>query len=125
MKRLIVLLVLTSLLFTVITLYAQTDKPEIFIQTGHPGGFNAIDVSSDGKYAVTCQDEIIKLWNIHLKKEVRTIKSEKIIRAISFSEDEKQVITVDIEGGIDIRDFENWQIKKTLKIIFFTFLPFF
>ena len=119
MKRLIVvLLVLTSLLFTVITLYAQTDKPEIFVQTGHLGGFNVIDVSSDGKYAVTGKDEIIKLWNIPLKKEVRTIKSEKTVRAIQFSKDNKQVLTADYEGGIVVRDFKNWKIINKLNLNF-------
>ena len=63
-------------------------------------------------------DEIIKLWDVLIKREDRTIKTENKTKAVSFSEKDNSVTTANIDGGIDIRDFENWQIKKKLKLNF-------
>jgi WD40 repeat protein len=95
---------------------AAADQPEIFVPLGHSGSFITMDISPDGKYAISgSHDATIKLWNIPLKKEVRTIKLEGEVRSVQFSGDGKHVLTGDARGNLTIWDFDRWIILKKFK----------
>lgn len=90
--------------------------PEIFVQLGHSSSVSAMTISPDGQHVVSgSSDSTIKLWNIPLKKEVRTIKLAAGATSVQFSKDGKQVLTGDSNGDLIIWDFDNWKILKKFK----------
>ncbi|MGV8056859.1 MAG: caspase family protein [Smithellaceae bacterium] len=91
-------------------------QPEIFVQLGHSGDVSAMAVSPDGQHVVSgSSDSTIKLWNIPLKKEVRTIKLAAGVNSVQFSRDGKLVLTGDSNGDLIIWDFTNWKILHKFK----------
>ncbi len=95
---------------------SSKQRPEIFVQLGHSSNVIAMAISPDGQHVVSgSSDSTIKLWNIHLKKEVRTIKLAGGVNSVQFSRDGKQVLTGDSNGDLIIWDFDNWKILKKFK----------
>lgn len=93
MKRLIVLLVLTSLLLTVSTLYAQTDKPEIFVQTGHMHGVEIMTVSPDGRYFISAERQgYQKIWEMSSGRELRTLNFGSFVNGLVFIDNDRFII---------------------------------
>jgi WD40 repeat protein len=92
----------------------QTQVPTIFIQSGHSGLVKSLALSPDGKYLVSSDDKTIKLLNVSLKKEVRTILVESAVSSIAFSPDGNYVVTGDANREILVWDFKTWRVVKRL-----------
>ncbi len=105
-----------ALLFLMPVSVFADEKPEIFVQLGHSSNVIAMAISPDGQHVISgSSDSTIKLWNIPLKKEVRTIKLAAGVNSVQFSRDGKQLLTGDSNGDLIIWDFDNWKILKKFK----------
>ena len=94
------------------TAYAD-EKPEIFIQTGHPSGVNALAVSPDGNRILSGSgDKTLKLWDIATGREIRTFLGHKGgVKATAFSPDGRQAVS----GGWD-HDIRIWDVATGKEI---------
>ena len=93
----------------------QAQIPAIFIQKGHSNLLKSLALSPDGKYVVSSSgDKTIKLLNVALRKEVRTIRVDSDVASIAFSPDGNYVVTGDAGRNILVWDFKTWSVVKRL-----------
>ena len=83
----IILIVLISIAFFNLTIYAQ--KAELIVQTGHSDNVYSVEFSPDGKFLASGGSDGIKLWDVNNRQELRTLKGHKNITEITFSTDGK------------------------------------
>ncbi|MEQ9402496.1 MAG: WD40 repeat domain-containing protein [Cyclobacteriaceae bacterium] len=107
---------ITVLLFACFFL-AQSQSPELVIQTGHHLAINDIEYSPDGKIVATCSDDnTIKLWEIATGKEMQTLFGHsKRVNDIAFSPNSKTLISVSDDRKVIIWNLENGEISKVIK----------
>ncbi|MFH0992113.1 MAG: caspase family protein [bacterium] len=82
-------------LFIVLSPFAQAQKPELVIQTGHTNGLTSAVFSRDEKYVLTGSwDNTAKLWDASTGREIRTFAghSERIW-SVAISPDGRYVAT--------------------------------
>ncbi len=84
-------------------------NPEFVVQLSHSNGITCMDMSKDGRYALTgSYDKTIRLWDIRSEKLVRTLFGhEKYIQRILFLPDNKRAIS----GGGDT-DLFLWDLSS-------------
>ena len=91
--------------------------PEIFVQLKHTKNIKSMAVSPDGRYFISAsQDKTIKLLDLGLKKEIRTIIVDSEVQSIAFSPDGNYVATGDQRRNLFVWDFRTWNIVKRLKL---------
>lgn len=82
----------------------QTDNlssPPIILQ-GHSDSIYSVAVSPNNKYAATgSKDKTVKIWNIEEKLPLLTLKKEKEINSVAFSQDGTR-IAIGMEGGCSV-----------------------
>ena len=103
-------------LLTAVPVFALgQDKPEIFVQKGHPSNVSTIDFSPDGKYLVSgSSDKNIKLWEVETGREIRTFVAEDMVDFVAFSPDGKFLLSLESKGGAKL-----WEVrtgKETRKL---------
>lgn len=116
-------IVLTFLIFIVAHFFAAnpataTDsrKPEIFVQKEHTNNVKSLTLSPDGKYLLSSStDKTIKLVDIALRKEIRTIIVDHTVYCAAFSPDGNTVVTGDNDRNLVVWDFRTWKIVKKIK----------
>lgn len=92
------------------------DNPEIFVPSGHTRNIQCFDLSPDGKYLISgSDDKTLKLWDVFLKKEVRTIKLDGEVNSAVFSPDGNYVLTGDRGKNLILWDFRTWKVIRKLK----------
>ena len=53
------------------------EKPEIFLQLGHSGNVQKVEMSRDGKYLLSCsRNGNVKLWDVQTGREIRTLQGQ-------------------------------------------------
>ena len=98
-----------------ISLAAQTQKPEIFVQTGHTAEITSVAFSGDGKYLVSgSYDNTVKLWDIAARREIRTFKGHsRPVTALAFFPDGRRILSGGADG-IRIWDVVTGKVIRTL-----------
>lgn len=68
-------------------------KPELMLRTGHSARIKSACFSPDGQYLVSIDyNGTVKIWSVHLRKEIRTLQLEKIALTPAFSPDGKYLL---------------------------------
>src|SRR5712691_9228553 len=81
------LLSATALLFLA-SVSSLAQKPELVMQTGHPGFVTSVAFSPDGKtIASGSVDGTVKLWDVSTGTGLRTLKGNPFISSVAFSPD--------------------------------------
>lgn len=65
---------------------------ELVVATGHTGEIGAVIYSPDGRFILSADWNVIKLWSAATGQELRTFKT-KSSRSVSFSPDGKRIVT--------------------------------
>ena len=74
------------------------DKPEIFLQLGHSGWVQTVDMSRDGKYLLSGGwGGAVKLWDVQTGREIRTLLGHKFAPSVAFSPDGRHAVSFDSE----------------------------
>jgi WD40 repeat protein len=86
----------------------EPTSPVLVMQTGHDGFIRSIDISSDGKIAVTgADDSSIRIWSLPSGIELRRISTGAAVRSVALSPDGRSVAAIsyqrvtiwDVESG--------------------------
>ena len=91
-----------------------SEKPEIFVQTGHASGVVFLEVDKNERYLVSVENtvgnEFLKIWEISSGKEVRTIKIHPLLVNVYLTDDEKLVVVY--PKSIEIYSIHGEKIEK-------------
>jgi WD40 repeat protein len=89
---------------------------EIDTLTGHNSSINAVAVSSDGKYLVSCSsDNRIKVWELATRKEINTLTGHSSsVNAVALSSGAKYVVSGSDDNTIKIWDLATANVIHTL-----------
>src|SRR5438876_127611 len=84
-------LILALLLLIMAPAFSQ--KPELYVQTGHSGFVLSVAFSPDGKMLASgSADNTIKLWDVASGQELKTLKGHSgSVYSVAFSADGKTV----------------------------------
>ncbi|PIX88826.1 MAG: hypothetical protein COZ31_05225 [Nitrospirae bacterium CG_4_10_14_3_um_filter_44_29] len=89
--------------------------PEIFVQLGHSQSINTVAFSSDGRYALSGEGKMIKIWDVITGREIRTLVGhDATIRHVGISPDGKSIISID--GDIGRNTLKIWDINTGKEI---------
>ena len=94
------------------------DKTEIFVQLGHSQRINTVAFSSDGRYVLSGEGKMIKIWDVITGREIRTLVGhDATIRRVGISPDGKSIVSID--GDIGRNTLKIWDINtgKEIKTI--------
>ncbi len=82
---------------------------EVRIFEGHTGEVMGVDVSSDGRYIVSCSDDgMVKLWDFAGGSEVRTLPGHEIgVMDVRFCPDGKRAVSGDRSGMLVLWNVES------------------
>lgn len=98
-------------------LFAQSQTPELIIQSGHSLAINDMEYSPDGKIVASCsEDNTVKLWEIATGKEMQTLYGHsKAVNDIAFSPDAKTLVSVSDDKKVILWDVATGKKLKTIK----------
>ena len=102
----------------VIRKYEEFDydkKHKLKQETGHSFMIVSIDISSDGKYAVSgSEDKTIKLWNFDTGNVLKTFSGHKDrVNSVSFSSDGQKIVSGSNDKTVKFWDISSVQEIKT------------
>jgi len=105
LKRMIPIIVLS---FILPILSIADEKPEIFIQMGHPSQIVSVAFSPDGRYVLSgSYDKTIKLWEVTTGREIRTFKGHlDLVYSVAFNPDGRFLISGSKDGTIRL-----WEVS--------------
>lgn len=94
-------------------------KATVIVQNGHSLPFETA-ISPDGKRLATAGwDNLLKIWNIRLGREITTIAEHKdIINSVQFSNDGRFIISADDGGSIKIWNSYNFQPIRNINVAY-------
>jgi len=82
------------------------ERPEIFIQTGHPNGAESVAFSPDGRYVLSGSgDNTLKLWDVSTGREIRTFVGHKrSVTSVDVSSDGKYALSGSLDYTVRLWD---------------------
>jgi len=105
---------ITLLLLLLLTCWLTAqEKPEIFVQMGHPNGFITMKFSPNCKYIISgSSDNTLKLWDITTGKEIRTYLGHSgSVNTVAFTSDSKYIIS-----GSSDKTIKLWEVDTGKEI---------
>ena len=110
MKKLVLLAVLCFASLSALTAQA----PELFLQTGHSEGINAVAYSPDGgRIATGSYDDTIKVWDAENGRELMTLAGHSgWVSSVGFSPDGRHIISGSNDKTVKIWNAETgWEFR--------------
>ena len=97
-------------------LHAGSERPELFLQTGHVHSVNAVALSPDGRYALSgSRDFTLVLWELASGKQIRQFKGHaSLVKAVAFTPDGRHAVSGSYDKTIKIWDIETGKEVRTL-----------
>jgi len=96
---------------------AFSQKPELYVQTGHSAAVLSVALSPDDKILASgSSDATVKLWDVVSGKELRTLTGHSSgVVSVTFSADGKALASGSQDRTIKLWDVASGQELKTLK----------
>ncbi|MBN2105031.1 caspase family protein [bacterium] len=92
-----------------------SEKPEIFVQMGHTEEVEAMDLSPDGRYALSAIHKTIYIWEVETGRLVNLFDKHKgSVRSIQFSPDGEKVLS--LGQYIYLWDFHSREVIHLFKV---------
>jgi len=109
-------LLLALLFLTTVPGFSQ--KPEIYVSTGHTSLVNSVAFSADSKtLASGSMDGTIRLWDVASGQELKTLKGHSSdVNSVAFTPDGKTLASASDDNTIKLWDVVLGQELKTLKV---------
>ena len=91
------------------------EKPDIFVQMGHPAQIASVAFSPNGQYVLSgSYDKTIKLWETATGREIRTFKGHSdLVNSVAFSPDGRYLISGSKDGTIRLWEVETGKQVRT------------
>jgi WD40 repeat protein len=99
-----------------IRVFAQAEKPELLVQTGHSGVVSAIAFSPNGRLVATASwDKTVKLWDVATRREIRSLEGHSdSVLVVAFSSDGKLLASGGTDTLVKIWDVETGRQVRTI-----------
>ncbi len=112
-----VFVTLTIIFLSFSNVLSEEQKPEIFIQLGHPSNVTSVAFSPDGHRIVSSGfwDGIVKIWDTESGREIRTFLGINGMGKVAFSRDRRSIITGGVDGSIKLWDTNSGQEIRSFK----------
>lgn len=93
------------------------EKPKVYIPIGHSAWILNLDLSRDGRYAVSASmDGSAILWDLRLNKEIRKYKkNETYALSCAISKEQNIILLGHYNGEIEIWNLKTGELIATLK----------
>lgn len=103
--------------FAIPAIFNAQDKPELVITTGHIKTIRSLDYHPSGKQIATCsEDNTIKIWDVALKQEFRTLLGHTSeVSQVQYSKDGKYLISKERMGNVIFWDATSGARLRTYK----------
>ncbi|MEJ6482603.1 WD40 repeat domain-containing protein, partial [Nostoc punctiforme UO1] len=89
-------------------------RKEISTLTGHNNSVNAVAIAPDGKTAISGSDDnTLKLWDLHTRKEISTFIGDSPINCCAFSPDGLTIVAGEPSGRVHFLRLEGGKKNET------------
>ncbi|HEV7682045.1 MAG TPA: caspase family protein [Pyrinomonadaceae bacterium] len=108
---------------------AHSQKPTLYVQTGHEGPINSIVYSPDGRLIASGgDDKAIKLWDVKTKREIRTFAvHDGPVTAVAFDPTSTMIASSGADGRVIVSEVATgapiWSTGRATPFLAVAFSP--
>jgi len=94
----------------------NSQRPQLFIQTGHIGAITGLNFISGGKRLISSsRDMTIKIWDVETGTEIRTLTHDHWVNAIDVNHSETLVASASIDKTVRIWEIASGRMLHVLQ----------
>jgi len=99
-----------------ISLVFAENSNEIFLILGHAGSVDSYCISKDGKYIVSTGSKTVKLWDVNLRRVIRTFYGQENGMSSVFLSTDNRLIVSSNSNSLKVWEVNSGKLLHTIKV---------